>query len=191
MSEVNWLITPQKYHNAALFIDDKYYPHTHGLPGGSIGAGIDCIISIEEKEFVFYQTKLKLSHNFGDIERGDVIFTLAYDLIKQVNISLTRRGTFNWRNPIYQNGKYSLDVEVIRNDNVVYHFEIGVLKILEKFVSNLRDRKIEVVDTINLVEYLKTIEKDDKALYDYIDKNYEDLANKYHLDNPRLKIQVD
>lgn len=191
MSNVNWLITPQKYHSASLFIDNTYFPSTTVLAAGSIGAGIECIISIEENDLVFYQTKIKLSKNLGDVERGDVIFNLAYNLVRQINVSLTRRGTFNWRNPDYPNGRYLLDLEIELKDDTVYHFELNALVVLERFINELRGKNVVVDDKICLVEYLEPINKDEKTRYDFIDKNYVELSNKYNLDNPRLKIQID
>jgi len=191
MSNVNWLITPQKYHSASLFIDNTYFPSTTVLAAGSIGTGIECIISIEENELIIYQTKIKLSKNLGDVERGNVIFNLAYNLVHQVNVSLTRRGTFNWRNPDYPNGRYLLDVEIELLDNTIYHFELNALVVLERLVDELRERNVVVEDKICLLEYLKPIDKNEKKIYDFIDKNYVELVNKYHLDNPRLKIQID
>lgn len=191
MAELNWLITSRKYHSASLFLDNNYYPSSNALVAGTIGSGIICIIAIEEKELVFYHAKIKLSRNLGDIEKGDKLIGLSYEMIKHINISLTRRGTFNWRNPEYPNGRYVLDIEVILKDHLIYHFEADALTVLDVFVDKLRERNIEVVDRINLLEYLKPIKKDTKTIYDFIDKNYSDLARVYDLDNPRLKIEVD
>lgn len=190
MTDIKFLITPHKYHSASLYIDDKYYPSSNVIAAGSIGTGIECIIAIEDKEIVFYQTKFKLSNRLGEIKKGDKIFSLGINEIKSVNLSLTRRGTFNWRNPEYPNGKYPLDVE-IELINKCYHFEINALIVLDKFVQDLRNKHIKVVDTLNLIEMLRTINNDEKSIYDFIDKNFGELANQYHLDNPRLKIEID
>lgn len=185
----NFLITPNKYHSASLFIDDMYYPSSNVLAAGSIGTGIECIISIEENELVFYQTKIKLSNKLGNIEKGEKIFGVNIDEIKSINLSLTRRGTFNWRNPEYPNGRYPLDMEIELTKHT-YHFEINALTVLALFVQRLRNENINVVDKINLVELLSDINNDEKSIYDFIDKNYHELSMKYQLDNPRLRIEV-
>lgn len=189
MSNNSFLITPNKYHSASLFIDDMYYPSSNVLAAGSIGTGIECIIAIEENELVFYQTKIKLSNKLGNIEKGEKIFGINTDEIKSVNLSLTRRGTFNWRNPEYPNGRYPMDVE-IELTNQTYHFEINALTVLTEFVNKLVGIDIKVVDELNLVELLSNINKDEKSIYDFIDKNYHELSMKYKLENPRLKIEI-
>lgn len=188
MSEI-FLITPNKYHSASLFLNDTYYPYTNILAAGSIGTGIECIIAIEENEFVFYQTKIKLSNKLGNIEKGEKIFSLKFNEIQSINLSLTRRGTFNWRNTEYLNGRYLMDVE-IELINQSYHFEINALIILGRFVQESSNKHVKVVDTLNLIEMLRTIKSDEKSIYDFIDKNYDELADRYHLDNPRLKIEI-
>lgn len=189
MSDNSFLITTNKYHSASLFIDNMYYPSSYVLAAGSIGTGIECIIAVEENELVFYQTKIKLSNKLGNIEKGEKIFGVNTDEIKSINLSLTRRGTFNWRNPEYPNGRYLLDVEVELTKQT-YHFEINALIVLALFVQKLRDEKIKVVDKINLIEMLST-NNNEKSIYDYIDRNYNELSIKYQLDNPRLKIEID
>jgi len=189
MSDNNFLITPHKYHSASLFIDNMYYPSSNVLAAGSIGTGIDCIIAIEENELVFYQTEIKLSNKLGNIEKGEKIFGIITDEIKSINLSLTRRGTFNWRNPEYPNGRYPMDVE-IELVKQTYHFEINALSVLEQFAQELRNKNIKVIDKLNLIEMLRT-NNNEKSIYDYIDRNYNELAIKYQLDNPRLKIEVD
>lgn len=190
MSDNKFLITPNKYHSASLFIDDMYYPSSNVLAAGSIGTGINCIIAIEENELVIYQTEIKLSNKLGNIEKGEKIFGINTDEIKSVNLSLTRRGTFNWRNPEYPNGRYPMDVE-IELVKQTYHFEINALIVLEVFAQELRNKNIEVIDKLNLIDQLSKINNDEKSIYNYVDNMYSELSEHYHLDNPRLKIEID
>lgn len=190
MSDNSFLITPNKYHSASLYIDDKYYPSSYVLAAGSIGTGIECIIAIEDEEIVIYQTRFKFTNKLGEIKKGDKILSLDIQEIKSINISLTRRGTFNWRNPEYPNGRYPIDVE-IELTNLIYHFEINALSILGLFIRELRNKNIKVIDKLNLIEILSTINTDEKSIYDFIDKNYNELSRQFNLDNPRLKIEID
>lgn len=190
MSDNSYLITPYKYHSASLYIDDKYYPSSYVLAAGSIGTGIECIIAIEDEEIVIYQTKFKFTNKLGEIKKGDKILSLDIQEIKSINISLTRRGTFNWRNPDYPNGRYPMDVE-IELTNQIYHFEINALRVIELFVQELRNKNIKVNDKLNLIVMLDKINKDEKSIYDFIDQKYAELSELHHLDNPRLKIEID
>jgi hypothetical protein len=124
------------------------------------------------------------------LSKGNHIISFDVSEVDLIDVSLTRRGTFNWRQPDYPQGNFLLDIKLELKCGDVFRLEADALDIVEVWIKYLKEQGFNVFDPMDLEHRFLSVEATYKARYDHIATQYDVLANEYSLENPRVRIEV-
>jgi|GEM_PF-2394179 hypothetical protein len=179
--------SPRIYHTIVLDFDKQYYPKHFRTSTSATNAWLGAVLSVEANTLEFDELKWDMMHR---LSKGKPIFRFDVREVKQIDVSLTRRGTFNWRQPDYLQGNFLLDIKLELNNGDIFHLEADALDIMEAWIKSLKEQGFHVIDPMDLEHRFVPVEATYKARYDYIADHYDALAKAFSLDNPRVRIEV-
>jgi hypothetical protein len=179
--------SPRIYHTIVLDFDNHVYPKHFKTSSGAINSWLGAVLSVETSTLKFDELKWDLMHR---LSKGNPIISLNVSEVKLIDVSLTRRGTFNWRQPDYPNGNFLLDIKLELNNGDVFRLEADALEIVEVWIKHLKEQGFNVLDSMDLEHRFLSVEATYKARNDHIAAQYDALAYEYSLENPRVRIEV-
>lgn len=179
--------SPRIYHPIVLDFDKQYYPNHFRTSSSAINAWLGAVLSVETNTLIFDELKWDLMHR---LTKGNPIVRFDLNETKSIEVSLTRRGTFNWRQPEYAQGNFLLDIKLKLMNGDIFHFEADALGIVEVWIKSLKEQGFNVLDPLDIEHRFMTVEATYKARYDLIAAQYDALAYEYSLANPRIRIEV-
>ena len=110
---------------------------------------------------------------------------LDYSIIEYIRFSLSKQMS-TWG--LAPNSSFSADIIIkIKNSTNIYQLETSAFTLLEGLRDFLYNKGVSVIDDIGLIEILSNKSHEEK--YDYLNKNFNELAEKFNLDNPRLSAE--
>jgi hypothetical protein len=175
------------YHTIVLDFDEQYYPKHFRTSTSATNAWLGAVLSVEANTLRFDELKWDMMHH---ISKGNPIIHFDAREVKLIEVSLTRRGTFNWRQPDYSKGNFLLDIKLVLNNGDVFNLEADALDIVEVWIKSIKEQGFNVLDPMDLEHRFSSIEANYKLRYDYISVQYDELAAQYRLENPRTRIEV-
>lgn len=179
--------SPRIYHTIVLDFEDHFYPKHFKTSSSAINAWLGAVLSVETSTLKFNELKWDMMHR---LSKGNPIFQFNVSEVDLIGVSLTRRGTFNWRQPDYAKGNFLLDIKIELQSGDVFRLEADALDIVELWIKHLKEQGFNVLDPMDLEHRFLTVEATYKARYDHIAAHYDTLADEYSLENPRVRIEI-
>lgn len=179
--------SPRIYHTIVLDFDKQYYPKHFRTSTSATNVWLGAVLSVEANTLEFAELKLNMMQR---LSKGKPIIRFDVSEVKLIEVSLTRRGTFNWRQPDYPQGNFLLDIKLELNNGDVFRLEADALDIVEVWIKHLKKQGFNVLDPMDLEHRFVPIETNYKARYDHIAAHYDALALEFMLENPRTRIEV-
>ena len=179
--------SPRIYHTVVLDFNNHFYPKHFKTSSSATNAWLGAVLSVETNTLKFDELKRDLMHR---LSKGNPIFQFNVREVKLIGVSLTRRGTFNWRQPDYPQGNFLLDIKLELNNGDIFRLEADALDIVEVWIKHLKKQGFNVLDPLDLEHRFQSVEATYKARYDHISAQYDKLADSFNLENPRVRIEV-
>lgn len=179
--------SPRIYHTIVLDVEDHLYPKHFKTAESATNAWLGAVLSVKANSLDFDELKWDMMHR---LSKGKSIFSFDVSEVSRVELSLTRRGTFNWRQPDYPQGNFLLDIRLVLMNGDNFHLEADALEIVEVWIKHLKEQGFNVLDSLDLEHRFETVEATYKARYDHISAQYDELAKAFQLENPRVRIEV-
>ena len=132
-----------------------------------------CISSFNESGITLYKTGVLFK------ERGEILYEISFGEIDKVEIMVTR-----WLAGVGLPRNYYIFNLVMRlKDGRQLYFDCGDLSVITKLVQIFKEQNIHVDDVYNMESLSQK-----QQLYDYLEKNFDDMAEKRGL-NPYRRIK--
>ena len=179
--------SPRIYHTIVLDFENHFYPKHFKTSSSAINSWLGAVLSVEANTLKFDELRLDFMHR---LSKGNPIISFDVSEVDLIDVSLTRRGTFNWRQPDYPQGNFLLDIKLELKCGDVFRLEADALDIVEVWIKYLKEQGFNVFDPMDLEHRFLSVEATYKARYDHIATQYDALANEYSLENPRVRIEV-
>lgn len=156
----------------------------HKLELDDIDKKITDFIKRKKVKAVFSFKEYELFFNTESIIYNDIV--IPFNTMKCIDLSLCNE-LATVSGSLYTAIKFNyyidLDIETYQN---IYSYQILCDDNIFQMIQYIKDQHIEYHDPIGIME-LFTQYQTKSSLYQYLDRNYKQLAKKYHLDNPRRK----
>lgn len=127
--------SPRNYHTIVLDVDNHFYPRHFKTSSAAINAWLGAVLSVETSTLKLDELKLDLMQR---LSKGKPILHFNANEVDWIEVKLTRRGTFNWRQADYPHGNFLLDVRLDLMNGDRFHLEADAFEIVEVWIQSLK-----------------------------------------------------